>query len=401
MLLLSTIALVGQLLSAQGSPTATDPAQRLEDALGALEAGERERVAIGLFGASHIEADKLTRRLRRVLGDRYGARGRGFIDPKPTKRVTVDDRVRRRVRGDHTWINGHHVDDGEAMSLSGHKLRLMPSGQLEVTLCTGCSAPRHEDFGTLSISWLNSSSAKGVLIVDNVVVGEIHPLSGGDPVQRLQTRVRGDKHTIEVLNTGEQGHLDILSLTYERDAPGVVVDGLGLSGATGERFAAFDPAVLAAQVKAREYDLVVFAWGTNEVGKISFDPVRYEDRLRTTMRTVLAAAPDAGCVYFGPTDRLVQRGGRWRPAPHHQRVVAVQRRLADEHGCRYFDAAEAMGGRGSMNRWRDRGLALKDNTHLTSSGYRRLADRFLLGLLPDVAPPPRKRASAARRLASP
>lgn len=398
MLLLSKTILVGQLLSGQAT---ADPATKLEVALEALEAGERDRVAVGLFGASHIEADKLTRRLRRVLGERYGARGRGFIDPKPTTRVTAPDRVRRRVRGEHEWVNGHRVDEGEAMSLSGHKLRLGPSGQLEVQMCAGCDRAQHQDSGTLTLSWLNSSDASGVLIVDNVIIGELTPEAGTDDVRHLRARVRGDKHTVEVLHTAETGQLELLSLSYERDAPGVVVDALGLSGATGERFAGFDADVLAAQVRDRSYDLVVFAWGTNEVGKRKFDPARYEARLRSVMRTVLTAAPGAGCVYFGPTDRLVQRRGRWRLAPQHERVVAVQRQLAEEHGCRYFDAAEAMGGRGSMNRWRRRGLALKDNTHLTSVGYRRLADRFLLALLPDVTPPPRKRASAGVRTASP
>jgi lysophospholipase L1-like esterase len=401
MLLLPSALLVGQILSGQGAPPTPDASERLEAALMALDAGERDRVAVGVFGAPHVEADKLTRRLRRVLGRRYGARGRGFIDPKPTSRLTRDDRVRRRVRGDHVWVNGHHVDDGEPMSLSGHKLRLRAGGQLEITMCTGCSAPRHDDGGTLTLTWLNSEDAEGALVINGVTVAQLQPAVTADPVRRLQARVRGDQHVVEVLHTSAGGHLDILSLTYERDTPGVVVDALGLSGATGERFASFDADVLAEQVRSRAYDLVVFAWGTNEVGKRKLDAERYEAKLRATMTTVLDASPGAACVYFGPTDRLVRRRGRWRPAPHHRSIVAIQRRVAEAYGCGYFDAAQAMGGRGSMSRWRRSGLALKDNTHLTSSGYRRLADRFLGALLPGAHAGPTRRASAHPRVSQP
>ena len=67
--------------------------------------------------------------------------------------------------------------------------------------------------------------------------------------------------------------------------------------------------------------------------------------------------------------------------PRIDAVIAVQKRVAAEYGCAFWDAFAAMGGSGSMVRWVANGLAGRDHVHLTRSGYELLADRLTRDLL--------------------
>jgi lysophospholipase L1-like esterase len=52
-----------------------------------------------------------------------------------------------------------------------------------------------------------------------------------------------------------------------------------------------------------------------------------------------------------------------------------------EDGCAFWSQQEAMGGWGSMGNWVRGGLAQGDHTHLTATGYTKLADSLAVELM--------------------
>jgi hypothetical protein len=91
-----------------------------------------------------------------------------------------------------------------------------------------------------------------------------------------------------------------------------------------------------------------------------------------TMRDVLVqaqkAVPDAGCLIVGALDRARKEDTGLVTVPIIPHIVDVQRKVALELGCAFFDTFTAMGGRGSMAIWVRRGLGAGDLTHPTSVG---------------------------------
>jgi lysophospholipase L1-like esterase len=152
--------------------------------------------------------------------------------------------------------------------------------------------------------------------------------------------------------------------------PSVVLDTLGIDGARAKTPLAWQAVAWERELAARRADLVVLAYGTNEVYE-SRDPNVYAGYYRELLARVRRAAPDADCLIIGPTDVMQTLG------QSHPRVVeisSVQARVSSELGCGYVGAHELMGGEGSYSEWQTvkPQLAGADGVHLTVRGYQEL-----------------------------
>ena len=107
---------------------------------------------------------------------------------------------------------------------------------------------------------------------------------------------------------------------------------------------------------------------------------RYADDLRAVLRRLRAASPDAACVLVGPSDRVKKLSReRFIVWARTAAVAQVQRQVAPEFDCAFWDWQAAMGGPGSMLGWQmqEPALGTSDYIHLTQLGYEASAERFL------------------------
>ena len=63
------------------------------------------------------------------------------------------------------------------------------------------------------------------------------------------------------------------------------------------------------------------------------------------------------------------------------KLAAIQRKVAAEVGCAYWDTWSAMGGLGSMGVWVQRGLGAADLAHPSSAGAEVLGNWIYLALM--------------------
>jgi lysophospholipase L1-like esterase len=78
----------------------------------------------------------------------------------------------------------------------------------------------------------------------------------------------------------------------------------------------------------------------------------YPDELRRVIATIRTALPNASLLLMGPMDRgVANAGGDVTTPPSLEALIAVQKRVAAETGCAFFNTYEAMGGPGTMGRW--------------------------------------------------
>lgn len=175
------------------------------------------------------------------------------------------------------------------------------------------------------------------------------------------------------------GSPEIFGVFGELTTPGVVLDTVGINGARAATPLAWEPERHAQAVARRAPDLLVLAFGTNEV----FDrgaPERYTDHTTALVRRVRLARPGVPCWIIGPPDAGTSSGAsRSRVAD----VTAAQRRAAAENDCSFTSAAELMGGEGAFRRWMSErpALARSDYIHLTIAGYERLGSMLADALL--------------------
>jgi lysophospholipase L1-like esterase len=188
------------------------------------------------------------------------------------------------------------------------------------------------------------------------------------------------EHEISVRAVGG-GRTRAYGVVLERNKPGVVWDGMGWIGSFASRFNNQDPEHLKQQLALRKVDLLAFMFGGNDL--LGFTPKRFRENFDGMIAHVRAAAPDVPCVVFSIVDHGERKGGGIVSAAGVEEMVSIQREVALERGCAFFDTWTAMGGKGSMGRWNrsDPRLGSGDLAHLTHHGHKVIGAMFYRALM--------------------
>jgi lysophospholipase L1-like esterase len=152
---------------------------------------------------------------------------------------------------------------------------------------------------------------------------------------------------------------------------------LGLNGAEVTDLLRWDPDLRRLLLARARPDLIVLAYGTNEMGRGDLTLDAYREQAASVLR-LLAEEGGAPLLVLAPPDRGARRRTTARRLAQQAPVIFEGLRLAArDAGAAFWDTRAAMGGPGSIAAWRRRGLAQRDLVHLTRPGYERLGD--LLG----------------------
>lgn len=162
----------------------------------------------------------------------------------------------------------------------------------------------------------------------------------------------------------------------------IIYEALGVNGARAKRLRTLtDTSAFLQSLAQSNPDLIVIAYGTNEVTDDDWTTRSYEGMLAEIITRLRSAAPAASVLVLGPPDRAVFGPGGWTSAGRMPALIDAQRRAARDAGAAFWSAYDAMGGDGSMNAWVARGLARPDHVHLTAVGYHKLAGMFYRDLM--------------------
>ncbi len=166
--------------------------------------------------------------------------------------------------------------------------------------------------------------------------------------------------------------------------PAVTIDVFAIPGATIAGLGNSDMQTFAGYLGPQAVDAVWLEYGTNEAAN-SFEAPAYEAQLTRVLSGLRLVYPDAACLLIGPPDRGLSakdRGDTRHPgislddprhnARVHERVNAIQARIAPAFNCSHWNWQAYMGGVGAQARWAQlspSGMA-RDQLHLSQSGYR-------------------------------
>lgn len=348
---------------------------------------KQEHTRLSFWGASHVAGEYFTGELRRILQDRYGDAGHGFVMPAAPWAGYRGTDVNLCTGG--SWTSDFHNrkggrDDGlyGPGGMSVEALAPTSFGWVQTTK----SNPHGRTVSRFELLYLRQPGGGGI---------DVH-VDSTDPI-RVPTRAatKGEQgpgaavfsvsegpHRLAVSAAGD-GPVRIFGAYMERDVPGVVIDAMGVSGRTASSWLAWDADLQGAYLGRRPVDLAVLAYGTNEANDRGLTEDEYRSTLRKVLTRMRRVLPDAACVLIGPSDRGRKITGHTYAIWSHTAWVArTQREIGPEFGCATWDLQEASGGPGSMLRWwgATPPLAAGDLIHFTAAGYRELATRFVAAL---------------------
>jgi lysophospholipase L1-like esterase len=338
---------------APAGPAPLPPAEGATDTLPApgLQAAAPEEhpqpadvVTVLHYGDSPTTADLITGDARALLQARFGDAGHGFNLPaKP-------------------WAWYGHRD--VTLSDSGWKA-LTPVGSM-----------REGIYGLGGATLVGSTGAKSTFKLAGADQGEAElsylaepaggsfSVSAGDTLlQTVSTDGPADTPafalvklpagTREVELAVTAGTVKMLGADFRTLHSGVLYDSLGLNGATTSVMArGFGKATWPAELSHARPALIVINYGTNESSFGAWVNKGYENELRLAVAKVRSALPGVPILIMSPMDRGKRAGlNDIETMDTIPQIVAIQRRVAADLHCGFFDTFDGMGGTGTMADW--------------------------------------------------
>ena len=297
------------------------------------------------YGDSPVTADSITADMRSLLQDRFGDAGHGFV----------------LVSKPWAWY--------------GHRGLEMRSGGWHAQPASQSDRAKDNQHGLGGVSLTGSAGAYSILHLssphDRVEVSYFQQPNGGVFTVRSGEKIIGTVETAapeskaawtslslppdtrEVRIDVESGTVRLFGLSFEKGERGVIYNSLGLNGGQVQvvlRY--FQAAHWAEQLQHQRPDLVVVNYGTNESVYPKYLDTYYPGELREVIRRIKNAVPDTSVLVMGPMDHgLRSAGGEIVTPPSVPHVVEIQKQIAEETGCAFFNTFQAMGGEGTMARW--------------------------------------------------
>ena len=365
----------------------------LFDRLMAAERKDKDAVVrIVYYGDSIVASDFITGKLRRLLQTRFGDAGHGYALVANAFPGWFHIDVSRKASDQWKTSRciGPYAEDGlyglGCVSFTAHK----PDEWFSMG-----TADRDEWGRNASRFELEYLVQPGGGSVDISVDGEKKKTLFTDgPEKKVAYEVVSapdGPHKVEVRTTSD-APTRLFGMRMERETPGVTLSALGITGARARFLDKQDDAHWAEVLKAAKPDLVVLAFGTNEItdgrmafdenGQLSKDPMGdYDRNLKKVMEQVRAALPDASVMLVGPPDMASKN----EEEGHSKSVVSVivdhQKAVAADLGWAFWNQYKAMGGSGSMWSWVQSGMGNTDMIHPTGVGGNVLGKMEYLALM--------------------
>ncbi|MEM7444006.1 MAG: GDSL-type esterase/lipase family protein [Pseudomonadota bacterium] len=427
-LALTAFAFAGVLTGCQSSsPNAPSQQQTSASALNAfyrdlnaLETGRREDPVVVLqIGDSHTAGDRFTGRLRAQLQSRFGDAGRGYLQPGVPFAYYNPSGVFAEQSDGWEAVGSLSRNAPGPFGLSGYRQTAVDAG--EVMRLTS------DTFAGFDYAWLQIAARPGggrlFVSADGGGIGEVATDSARPESRRVELSIPAGTRTLQV-ETLDDAPVSLAGWGVGRNQPGVVVDAIGVGGATVSVVDNWSPDRVADEVAERDPSLVILSFGTNEGYDNTLDLDAYRQVWRARLNQVQRWAPNASIVVIGAPDGNRRARGcpdlddpsdgicaplaptevetyldlladdsdgpdicRFHPPPNLGSVRAIQREVAASQGVWYWDWSTVMGGACGIHNWviASTPLAYNDHVHLRDEGYLISADAFYSALMEGYA----------------
>ena len=296
------------------------------------------------YGDSPTTADSITADVRSLLQQHFGDAGHGFV-------LIAKPWAWYGHRGVEAHGTGWHIE-----AASQNRAKDGFHGLGGVSFEGGAGAESHlvlrEDHARMEVHYLLQPGG-GVLRVEagGALLGKVN--TDGEFKQPAFEMFQLPEGARELDLTVESGPVRMFGVILERNGPGVIYNSLGLNGGQVQMvLRCFERSQWAAELQHEDPDLVVVNYGTNESLYADYIERYYPNELREVIRRIKTALPKSSILVMSPMDRGERdSSGQIATPPTLPRLVEIQRQVAAETGCAFFNTFQAMGGEGTMARW--------------------------------------------------
>ena len=355
-------------------PTGGCDKTALDNFFAALDAVAQKRsgaaATVVTLGNSLIASDHVTDIARERLVEEFGSAGRGYL--LPDRLSKLGGRRVRTGRGTPGWIIHTFAQKKQKRSDFGF------AGSMHESSVKGDRIRwRTDGARRVEVFWLDHKRAAPFVVSAVTKRGKqrimrVQPERPGAPDDKvLELELPDDAKQLVV--TAEGKGVVLYGAALSNEVPGVTWDTIGVPASDAAMYMGVEEARFKRQLKARDPALVVAMIGGNETRSLAFKWTNLDEvrgHYAALLDRIKAAAPDASCLAVAPIDaaKATSAGATLTTRPQLVQVVEMEREVAREKGCGFLNLFEAMGGRGSLQRFHRRGLINDDLVHPKGKG---------------------------------
>ncbi len=327
------------------------------------ETGRKQgQTRMSVFGNSLIASDRIVDIWRDRFIERFGDAGRGFV--LADRMAPYGGRSRTGV-GARGW---------ETYNIAQGPFGPWPHGLLGVLHFSSGYARTTwwlQGARRARLFWLDHEQAPPLEIsVDDQAPVVVEPTAtGGGRMLTVDVPEGAKALRLKV----PRGRAVVYGATFEKQAPGIILDTLGVVASDSSIFLKEDEALFSQQLAAADPDLVAVMLGGNETKRIAWRKAtakRVRRDLHRFLQRIKRVTPRSSCLVVGPIENVRGKGKArpWSPRWQLFLVNSIMREVALEEGCAWFDLFEAMGGRGQLQRLNAKNLLHDDMVHPKGRG---------------------------------
>ncbi len=331
----------------------------------ALDSASTQPVRVVHYGDSQIEEDRITNVLRERWQKQYGGGGTGLLP----LHQTIPTRTIRQ------WLS----INGVVQTAQKGPKRYLVYGLRSMRLTDS------DDYGVMGqVAVMDSTLVKG----SEDIVMNIEPIDKKRKPHNYFNRVRvltSSPDSLLVLPDSTthyqlhlQGKKNVYGVSLETPT-GVIVDNIPMRGCSGNIFTKIDSTQLSDFYRETNTRLIILQFGGNMIPQTE-NPSTISGYVRSTMRQqiryIRACAPQASILFIGPSDMSTNIDGQMTTYPLVPYMDKLLKKMAAEEQIAYWSMYDAMGGKDSMVRWVENGLAGSDYVHFTRAGANNIGKKL-------------------------
>lgn len=333
-----------------------------------LQEAETTPLHIAFFSDSFTEGDILVADFRRMLQQRYGGKGVGYLPiTSPAARFRAS--IQQRFSG--KWTAHTLLHEG-AFTPSGQYDHLSGNGEVKLRMRSGVDR--------VALLYKSNETSSLTTTINDTIVSTYQ--LNATPEGALSLWRESQQNISSIQLEVESNDIDIHGI-YLDGASGVSVDNMSRRGASGGELTRLSDALCSEMNGVRNYRFIILSFGLNALSTEDNgdDYYWYYRKMKRSLQHIKSLFPDAVVLLLSVSDRATIVEGNVETLKGVYKVRAIQKKLAREEGCLFWDTFTVIQELGGAKTLVEKGWMAKDYTHLSGAGGRQLAKRLYHSLV--------------------
>lgn len=327
--------------------------------LNSISSSQKKNIRVAYLGDSMIEGDLISQTLRKLLQQKFGGKGVGFV---PINSVAAFFRQSVKHSFSSNWIESNFKNKITTTSL-------FLSGR--VFNSKGYNWVDYEDktITTTSQNSINKYLITGYKPTNaQILVNKVYTATSSNKLVNKILVDNSNQTKLKIETTDTQ--LPFYGVSFET-SEGIIVDNFSFRGLAGFEYNAIDTTFLKAINETFQYDLVILHFGVNVLNLPTNNQFTwYANAMTNTIKKLKHCFRNTDFILMGTADKAFKYKNGYSTALGIDSLIAAQQKAAFETNIAFYNTYVSMGGFNSIINWANQkpSLAAKDYTHLSFRG---------------------------------